>query len=96
MKLMNGVDEGLGKKGCQRGEKTFDAESISVLGVSEKKMPSYSCLTQHLIALKWWKGVAPMNTSRDQMHMPDIRDLRLVYHLDNSFDICVLSWNYAL
>ena len=53
MKLMNGVDEGLGKKGCQRGEKTFDTESISVLGVSEKKTPSYSCLTQHLIALKW-------------------------------------------
>ena len=53
MKLMNGADEGLGKKGCQRGEKTFDTASISVLGVSEKKTPSYSCLAQHLIALKW-------------------------------------------
>ena len=37
MKLMNGVDEGLGKKGCQRGKKTFDTASISDLGVSEKK-----------------------------------------------------------
>ena len=38
MKLMNGVDEGLGKKGCQHGEKkTFDTASISDLGVSEKK-----------------------------------------------------------
>ena len=27
-----------------------------------------------------------MNTSWDQMHMSDIRDLRLVYHLDNSID----------
>ena len=93
MKLMNGVDEGLVKKGCRRGEKTFDTASISDLGVSKKKnaVLFLSDTASNCAEMVKWCKRAPMNTSWDQMHMPDIRDSRLVYHLDNSFDICVLS-----